>query len=61
MRRSQGEKLVTGGETRICGVQGRDGAGGYSVGNDGPPPEREEVVQGHRYSRGVVEGVISCG
>ena len=58
---SLGEKVGAGGETHTSDVQGRDGAGGENMGYNGPPPEREGVVQGNRDSRDVVEGVLSCG
>ena len=53
--------MGAGGETYTSDVQGRDGAGGDSVGDYDTPPEREDLVQGHRDSRDVVEGVLICG
>ena len=50
-----GGKILTG------DVQGRDGAVEDSVGDNITPSEREGGVQGHHASRGVVEGVLSCG
>ena len=50
------------GGANIAGdVQRRDGSGGGRVGGDGPHTERKGGVQGHQASRGVVEGVLSCG
>ena len=56
-----GEKVGAGGDTRTGYFQVQDGARGDSVGDDAHPNKREGGVQGHRDSRGVVEGVLSCG
>ena len=36
----RGENVGVGGETLTSDVQVRDGAGGDSVGNNGPPPQK---------------------
>ena len=54
--------MGSGGATRTSYVQLRDGSGGDSVGKNGLTPEKKGGgVKRHWYSRGVVEGMLSCG
>ena len=53
--------MGAGGETSIGDFQGRDGSRRDIVGNGFHPPKRERGLHVNWDSRGVVEGVLSCG
>ena len=53
--------MGSGGKTRTSDVQGWDSARGNRMDDNGPPHKREVKIQVYSGSRGVVEGVLSCG